>query len=106
MREEERVDQDGERERDQVISRMSPRGKIGGCRMQRSLLWAGSILCSIGAAVIVVSAVFGFFGLGTSYNFGNPEKFEFVLVPFWQIGLAITALGGAVLLVGRRLKAM
>jgi hypothetical protein len=105
MREEERVDQDGERERDQVISRMSPRGKIGGCHMQRSLLWAGSVLCSIGAAVIVVSAVFGYFGLGTSYNFGNPAKFEFVLVPFWQIGLAITALGGAVLLIGRRLKA-
>ena len=55
--------------------------------------------------VIVVSAVLGYFGLSTSYNLGNPEKFEFVLVPFWQIGLAIAALGGAVLLIGRRLKA-
>ena len=73
--------------------------------MRRSLLWAGSILACIGAVVIVVSAVLGYFGLSTSYNLGNPEKFEFVLVPFWQIGLAIIALGGAVLLIGRRLKA-
>jgi hypothetical protein len=55
--------------------------------------------------VIVVSAVLGYFGLSTSYNLGNPEKFEFVLVPFWQIGLAIAALGGAVLLIGHRFKA-
>jgi hypothetical protein len=73
--------------------------------MRRSLLWAGSILGCIGAAVIVVSAVLSYFGLGTSYNFGNPEKFEFVLVPFWQIGLAIAALGTATFLIGRRLKA-
>ena len=73
--------------------------------MRRSLLWGGSILCCIGAAVIVVSGVLSYFGLGTSYNLGNPEKFEFVLVPFWQIGLAIAALGAAALLIGRRLKA-
>jgi hypothetical protein len=73
--------------------------------MRRSLLWAGSFLCCIGAAVIIVSGVLGYFGLGTSYNFGDPQKFEFVLVPFWQIGLAIAALGGAGLLIGRPLKA-
>jgi hypothetical protein len=47
--------------------------------MRRLLLWAGSNLCCIGAVVIVVSAVLGYFRLGTSYNFGDLEKFEFVL---------------------------
>jgi hypothetical protein len=32
------------------------------------------------------------------------REFEFVLVPFWQIGLAVAAVGGLFLLVSRRLK--
>jgi hypothetical protein len=73
--------------------------------MRKPLLWLGSALGFVGVAVIVASVVLGYLGLGSSYNFGNPEKFEFVLVPFWQIGLAIAVLGGALLLLGRRLKA-
>lgn len=73
--------------------------------MRKPLLWLGSVLGFVGVAVIVASVVLGYLGLGSSYNFGNPEKFEFVLVPFWQIGLAIAVLGGALLLLGRRFKA-
>ena len=73
--------------------------------MRKLLLWTGGILCCIGTAVIIVSGVLGYFGLSTSYNFGDPKKFEFVLVPFWQIGLSIIALGGVGLLIGRWLKA-
>jgi hypothetical protein len=36
-------------------------------------------------------------GLGASYNFGDPTQFQFILVPFWQIGLAIAAIGGVCL---------
>jgi hypothetical protein len=42
--------------------------------------------------------------LGASYNFGDPTQFQFILVPFWQIGLAIAAIGAASLLVWWRLK--
>jgi len=73
--------------------------------MRKPLLWLGSVLGFVGVAVIVASVVLGYLGLGSSYNFGNPEKFEFVLVPFWQLGLAIAVLGGALLLLGRRFKA-
>jgi hypothetical protein len=72
--------------------------------MRKSLLWVGSALCFIGAATIITSAVLSYFGVSGSYNFGNPEKFEFVLVPFWQIGLVIAAIGGAFVLIGRWLN--
>jgi hypothetical protein len=74
--------------------------------MRKTLLWIGAVLCGIGAAVIATSAVLNYFGVATSYNFGNPEKFEFVLVPLWQIGLAVAAIGGAFLLLRRRFKSV
>jgi hypothetical protein len=39
-----------------------------------------------------------YMGLGASYNLGDPTKFQFVLVPFWQIGLGV----GVVLLAAAR----
>jgi hypothetical protein len=42
-----------------------------------------------------------YMGYESSYNFGDPAKFEFVLVPFWQMGLAIGAVGALCLLVSR-----
>ena len=72
--------------------------------MRRTLLGLGATLCVIGAALIVASIASGYMGLSASYNFGDPAKFQFVLVPFWQIGLAIAALGGASLLAWLWLK--
>jgi hypothetical protein len=72
--------------------------------MQRTLLWLGGLFCTIGTAVIVASLVLSFMGLGASYNFGDPTQFQFILVPFWQIGLAIAAIGAVCLLVWRRSK--
>jgi hypothetical protein len=72
--------------------------------MQRMLLWLGGLFCAIGAAVIVASLALSVMGLGASYNFGDPTQFQFVLVPFWQIGLAIAAIGGVCLFAWRRWK--
>lgn len=72
--------------------------------MRKTLLWTGGILCGIGSALIAASVVLGYMGLGGSYNFGDPAKFQFVLVPFWQIGLAVGLLGGACLIVWRWLR--
>jgi hypothetical protein len=69
--------------------------------MRKILLWLGALLCGIGAAVIAASGVMNFMGLSPSYNFGDPGKFQFVLVPLWQIGLAIAVVGGACLLAWR-----
>jgi hypothetical protein len=72
--------------------------------MRKALFWIGSLLCALGAALIVTSAVLNYMGFGTSYNLGDPAKFEFILVPVWQIGVVIELVGGACLIGWRWLK--
>jgi hypothetical protein len=69
--------------------------------MRKALIWIGVILCLVGLAVIVGSGVSSSMGLSPSYNFGNPAKFQFYLVPLWQIGCAVAVAGGACLLAAR-----
>lgn len=70
--------------------------------MHKALLWMGVLLSAVGLAVIVTSAVMSFMGLNPSYNLGDPAKFEFILVPFWQIGLIIAGIGGVCVLASRK----
>jgi hypothetical protein len=72
--------------------------------MRKALLWFGALLSGIGIAVVVASAVMNHRGLNASFNLGDPSKFEFVLIPFWQVGLAIAGAGVACLLASRRLR--
>jgi hypothetical protein len=74
--------------------------------MRRALHWLGILLSGAGAAVIAASAVMGYMGLAASYNFGDPAKFQFYLVPFWQIGLGIAVVGVICLLLSRRRKGL
>jgi hypothetical protein len=71
--------------------------------MRKALLWIGLLLGGIGAALIVASAAMSYLGLNPSYNLGDPTKFEFILVPFWQIGLVIGVVGGLCVLTSRRI---
>jgi hypothetical protein len=73
--------------------------------MRQALFWIGGIVCVLGVAVVVASAVMGYMGYATSYNFGDPGKFQFFLVPLWHIGLAVAAVGAVCLLVSRWLMA-
>jgi hypothetical protein len=73
--------------------------------MRKSLLWIGGLLCLVGVAVIVGSLVSTSMGLNPSFNFGDPAKFQFYLVPLWQIGCAVAVIGGALLLLSRLVKA-
>jgi hypothetical protein len=72
--------------------------------VRRTLFWIGGLLCGIGLAVVVAGGVMTYKGLSASYNFGDPTKFQFVLVPFWQIGLAIAGSGAVLLVTTRWLK--
>jgi hypothetical protein len=72
--------------------------------MQKALLGLGGLLCVVGALLIAANFVMGLMGFGTSVNFGDATKFEFILVPFWQIGLAVAVIGGACLFGSRRLN--
>lgn len=69
--------------------------------MQKAFLWLGSLLCGVGAVLFIAGAVLSYWGRSASYNFGDPAKFQFVLVPFWLIGLVLVVVGGACL-IGRR----
>ena len=69
--------------------------------MRKILLWLGVLLCGIGATVVAASGTMTLMGLSPSYNLGDPGKFQFVLVPLWQIGVAIAVLGGGCLLASR-----
>jgi hypothetical protein len=70
--------------------------------MHKALLWIGFLLCATGLAVIVLSAVMSYMGLNPSYNLGDPAKFEFILVPFWQVGLVVAGIGAVCLLASRK----
>jgi hypothetical protein len=73
--------------------------------MRKPLLWIGFLLLAIGLAAIAGSAVLSSLGFNATYNLGDPAKFQFILVPFWQMGLFIAVLGGVCLFIARRKKA-
>jgi hypothetical protein len=73
--------------------------------MRKALLWLGVLFCAIGVGVVGVSAVLAQRGGSPSLNLGDPAKFQFILVPFWQIGLGLAVLGALAILVSRLVRA-
>ncbi len=65
----------------------------GGSRIARLALW---IVAGIGIFFLLAQGMGLWLGAQPSINFGDARKFQFILVPFWQLGLA--ALAGAVVL--------
>jgi len=72
--------------------------------MRRALFWLGVLLCAVGIAGIGAGVVLSHLGLSASYNLGDPAKFQFVLVPFWLIGLVLAVLGAICVLAARLLR--
>jgi hypothetical protein len=72
--------------------------------MRRILQWLGWLFCAAAVALAGTSFAMSHMGLTPSYNPGDPAKFEFILVPFWQIGLAIGVVGAACLFASRRFR--
>ncbi len=70
-------------------------------RLLRGLA-GGSLL--IGVLLIAANAVLHLMGLSASYNLGDPEKFEFILISFWHVGAALVAIGAVLYLIGRQLR--
>lgn len=72
--------------------------------MRKALFWLGVVLCTIGVGVVGVSAVGAQRGSSLTFNLGDPAKFQFILVPFWQIGLGLAVLGAVILLASRLVR--
>ncbi len=62
-------------------------------RMARLALW---VVAGIGLFFVLAQFMGLWLGAQPSINFGDASKFEFILVPFWQLGIA--ALIGAFVL--------
>jgi hypothetical protein len=60
-------------------------GGPGWYKLSRITLW---ILAGIGIFFIAAQGMGALLGAQPSINFGDAKKFEFVLVPFWQLGIA------------------
>jgi hypothetical protein len=73
--------------------------------MRKALFWIGVLLLAVGIAVVGASAVLAYLGLVASFNLGDPAKFQFILVPFWQVGLGLAVLGAICILAARQLRA-
>ena len=72
--------------------------------MHKALQGIGGLLCAAGVMLILANVVMRFLGFSTSVNFGDAANFEFILVPFWLIGLAALLIGGACVFGSRWLR--
>jgi hypothetical protein len=72
--------------------------------MRKALFWLGVALCVIGIGAVAASVVLTQFGLSPSFNLGDAARFQFILVPFWLVGLGLAVLGAIVLLVSRWIR--
>jgi hypothetical protein len=70
--------------------------------MRTIFRWLGWLLCLAGVGLIAAHFVMTHLGMSASYNLGDPAKFEFRLVQFWQIGLGGLVLGLIMLWLSRR----
>lgn len=61
--------------------------------MQKIIMWSGRVVLVV-AVFFLAAQLAGFFlNMPPTVNFGDSSKFEFILVSFWQIGLAFLFAG-------------
>jgi peptidoglycan/LPS O-acetylase OafA/YrhL len=73
--------------------------------MCKILLWLGVALYIVGVALILANVVMYYKGFNTSFEPNNPTLYFFRITRFWHLGLGITVLGGALLMLWRRTRA-
>ena len=65
-------------------------------KQARLARWAAGLTLAVAAFFLASQGMGAVLGAAPSINFGDPKQFEFILVPFWQIGLALLVAGTAV----------
>ena len=55
----------------------------------KGLLWSGRIAAGLGLFFIACQGMGATLGAMPAFNLGDTSKFEFIMVPFWQPGLAL-----------------
>ncbi|HHI82253.1 MAG TPA: hypothetical protein ENJ99_03790 [Rhizobiales bacterium] len=62
---------------------------LGGKLGYKPALWAARGALAFGLFFVAAQGMGMLLGAGPSINFGDPRKFEFILVAFWKVGLAL-----------------
>ena len=62
-----------------------------------------AIVLAAGLLLIGANLAMHFMGLSASYNIGDPSKFEFSLISFWHIVIALASIGVLLGLIARRI---
>lgn len=75
---------------------------MGGEGSVKFVRLAFGIVLGVGVFFIAAQLMGLLLGAGPSINFGDPRKFQFILVPFWQLGIACLAGAGVLKLLLRR----
>ena len=59
----------------------------------KGLLWTGRVAAGTGLFFFACEIMGIMLGAAPQFNLGDPNKFEFWMVPFWQAGVLLLVLG-------------
>ena len=59
----------------------------------KALLWSGRIAAGLGLFFLACQFMGAILGAAPAFNLGDPTKYEFIMVPFWQAGLSLLIAG-------------
>ncbi|HKL77559.1 MAG TPA: hypothetical protein VJ985_04230 [Gammaproteobacteria bacterium] len=62
-------------------------------KQARFARWGAGLALALGVFFLACQGMGALLGAQPSINFGDPSQFEFILVPFWQIGLGLAVPG-------------
>lgn len=66
----------------------------------KAIIWSGRVVLTASIFFLAAQAAGLFLSMPPTVNFGDSSKFEFILVSFWQIGVAFMLAGLFIKFVG------
>ena len=72
-----------------------------GAVLHRGVAWAGALSLLLGAFFLLSQFAGMWLGARPFINLGDSRQYQFVLVPFWQVGLALLVSGAILWRLGR-----
>ena len=69
--------------------------------LHRGVAWAGALSLLLGAFFLLSQFIGMWLGATPAINLGDSRQYQFILVPFWQVGLALLVSGAIIRRLGR-----
>lgn len=74
--------------------------------LQKIIVWSGRAVFTVSVFFIAAQIAGYFLNMPPTVNFGDSSKFEFILVSFWQIGVAFLVAGLVIKFAGASKKSV